>query len=70
MSTNTERAPVETSAERPAPRTDLDTQGKHGQPQGAKTLRWLSIEMIGEGTLPLSQAGTLVPRGDGDERGS
>jgi Family of unknown function (DUF6064) len=47
MSTNTERAPVETSAERPAPRTDLDTQGKHGQPQGAKTLRWLSIEMIG-----------------------
>ena len=47
MSTNTERAPVATPAERPAQRTDLDTQGKHGRPQDAMTLRRLSIEGIG-----------------------
>jgi Family of unknown function (DUF6064) len=47
MSTNTERASVETPAERPAPRPDLDTQGERGGPQGAKTLRRLSIEGIG-----------------------
>ncbi len=50
MSSNTERAPVETPAERPALRTDLDTQGKHGRPQDAMTLRWFSIEGIGLAT--------------------
>ena len=47
MSTNTERAPVATPVERPAPRPDLDTQGERGGPQGAKTVRRLSIEGIG-----------------------
>jgi Family of unknown function (DUF6064) len=47
MSTKIERAPVETKASRAAQRTDLDTQGERGGPQGAKTLRRLSIEGIG-----------------------
>ena len=47
MSSNTERAPVATPAERPALRTDLETQGKHGRPQDAMTVRRLSIEWIG-----------------------
>jgi hypothetical protein len=47
MSTTTERAPVATPAERTEQRTDLDTQGERGQPQDAKMLRRLSIEMIG-----------------------
>jgi hypothetical protein len=47
MSTKIERAPVATPAERAAPSTDLDTQGERGGPQGAKTLRRLSIEGIG-----------------------
>lgn len=47
MSTNIQRAPVATPAERAAPSTDLDTQGERGGPQGAKTLRRLSIEMSG-----------------------
>ncbi len=47
MSTKIERAPVATPAERAAPITDLDTQGERGGPQGAKTLRQLSIEMSG-----------------------
>ncbi len=47
MSTKIERAPVETPAERAAQRTDLDTQGERGRPQGAIRVRRLSIEMIG-----------------------
>ena len=47
MSTNTERAPVATPAERAAPRPDLDTRGERGGPHGAKTLRQLSLEGIG-----------------------
>jgi len=47
MSTNIRRAPVETPAERTEQRTDLDTKGERGQPQDAKTLRRLSVEMIG-----------------------
>jgi hypothetical protein len=47
MSTKIERAPVATPAERAAPSTDLDIQGERGRPQGAKTLRRLSIELIG-----------------------
>ena len=47
MSTNTERAPFETPAERAAPRTDLDTQGERGGPQDAMTVRRLSIDLIG-----------------------
>lgn len=47
MSTKIERAPVATPAERATPRPDLDTQGERGGPQGAKTLRRLSIEMSG-----------------------
>src|SRR5215467_5557522 len=47
MSTNTERAPVETPAERAVPRTDLDTQGERGRPQESMTVRRLSIEGIG-----------------------
>jgi Family of unknown function (DUF6064) len=38
---------LETKAERAAPSTDLDTQGERGGAQDAKTLRRLSIEMIG-----------------------
>ncbi len=47
MSTKIERAPVETKASRAQPRPDLDTQGERGRPQGARTLRRLSIEGIG-----------------------
>ena len=47
MSTNTERAPVETPAERAVPRTDLDTQGERGRPQDSMTVRRLSIDLIG-----------------------
>jgi hypothetical protein len=47
MSTKIERAPVETPAERAAQRTDLDTQGERGRPQGAIRVWRLSIEMIG-----------------------
>ena len=47
MSSNTERAPVATPAERATPRTDLDTQGERGRPEDSKTLRRLSIEGIG-----------------------
>jgi hypothetical protein len=47
MSTKIERAPDATPAERAAPRPDLDTQGERGGPQGARTLRRLSIEMSG-----------------------
>jgi len=47
MSTKIERAPVETPAERAAQRTDLDTQGERGRPQGAIKVRRLSIETIG-----------------------
>ena len=36
-----------TPAEPAQPRPDLDTQGERGGPQGAKTLRQLSIEMSG-----------------------
>jgi hypothetical protein len=47
MSTKLERAPVATPAEPTEQKTDLDTQGERGGPQGAKTLRRLSIEGIG-----------------------
>lgn len=47
MSTNIERAPVETPVERAAPRTDLDTQAERGQAQDSKTARRLFIEGIG-----------------------
>ena len=46
MSTKIEKAPVATPAERAAPRTDLNQEGEHGQPQDAKTLRRLSLEGI------------------------
>ncbi len=46
MSTNTERAPVETPAERAAPRTDLAIQGERDGPQNSKTVRRLSIELM------------------------
>jgi len=38
---------LETKASRAAPSTDLDTQGERGGPQGARTLRRLSIEISG-----------------------
>jgi len=38
---------LETKAERAAPSTDLDIQGERGEPQGAKSLRRLSVEMSG-----------------------
>lgn len=47
MSTNTERAPFETPAERAAQRTGLDTQGERGGPQDSMTVRRLSVEVIG-----------------------
>jgi hypothetical protein len=47
MSTKIERAPVATKASQATPKTDLDTQGEHGGPHGAKTLGQLSIEMSG-----------------------
>jgi len=47
MSTTIKRAPVATPAEQTEQKTDLDTKGERGQPQDAKTLRRLSIEMIG-----------------------
>ncbi len=47
MSTKIERASVATPAERTEQKTDLDTKGERGQPQDAKTLRRLSIEMSG-----------------------
>src|SRR6266487_1547854 len=47
MSANTEKAPFETTAERAAPRTDLDTQGKRGGPEDSKTVRRLSVKAIG-----------------------
>lgn len=47
MFTNTEKAPVETPAERTAPRTDFDTQGERHGPQESMTVRRLSIEGIG-----------------------
>src|SRR5512142_2915376 len=47
MSTTIKRAPVETPTEQTEQKTDLDTKGERGQPQDAKTLRRLSIEMIG-----------------------
>ncbi len=47
MSTNIKRVPFETSAERAAQRTDLDTEGERSGPQDSKTVRRLSIEMIG-----------------------
>ncbi len=47
MSTNTEKASVETPTEQAAPRTDLDTQGERGGPEDSMTLRRLSIEGIG-----------------------
>jgi Family of unknown function (DUF6064) len=46
MSTNTEKAPVETPAERVALRTDLDTQGKRSGSQDSMMVRRLSIEGI------------------------
>jgi hypothetical protein len=45
--TDTERAPIATPAERATPITDLDTQGERGRPQDSRTLRRLSIEGIG-----------------------
>jgi len=47
MSTKIERAPIATPEERATPRPDLDTQGERGGPQGARTLRRISIEMSG-----------------------
>jgi Family of unknown function (DUF6064) len=47
MSTKQEKAPIETLAERDAPRTDLDTQGEHIRQQDSKMVRRLSIERIG-----------------------
>jgi uncharacterized protein DUF6064 len=47
MSTNTERASVAILAERAAPRIDLDTQGERGGPRDSRTVRRLSVEMIG-----------------------
>jgi Family of unknown function (DUF6064) len=47
MSTNTERAPVETPAERAAQRTDLDTQSERGGPKDSKMVRRLSVKAIG-----------------------
>lgn len=38
MSTNTKRSSVVTPTERNAPRTDLDTQHKHGRPQDPRTV--------------------------------
>src|SRR5579884_3559406 len=46
MSTNTERAPVATPAERTEQRTDHDTQGERGRPQDAMSVRRLSVEGI------------------------
>jgi len=47
MSTNTEKAPVETPAERAVPRTDLDTQGERSRTQDSRTVRHLFIEGVG-----------------------
>jgi len=47
MSTNTEKAPFETPAERAAKRIDLDTQGESGGADDSMTLRRLSVEVIG-----------------------
>jgi hypothetical protein len=47
MSTDIKRAPVETPIERTEQKTDLDTKVERGGPQDAKTLRRLSIELIG-----------------------
>jgi hypothetical protein len=47
MSTPLKRAPVATPSKRTEQSTDLDTQGERGGPQGAKTLRRLSIEGLG-----------------------
>ena len=57
MSTKIERAPVATPAERATPRPDLDTQGERGGPQSARTLRRLSVEMIG---LAVAVVATVV----------
>jgi len=47
MSTDIKRAPVETKTSRTEQKTDLFTKGERGGPQDTKTLRRLSIEMIG-----------------------
>ena len=47
MSTNTEKAPVETPAEQGVSRTDLDTQGELAGPQDSRTVWRLTIEGIG-----------------------
>ena len=46
MSTKIERAPVATPAEQATPKTDLDIQGEHCVPHGAKTLGQLSIARL------------------------
>ena len=60
MSTNTERAPFETPAERAAQRTDLDTQGERGGPEDSMTVRRLSVEAIG---LAAAVVATIVTYG-------
>jgi protein-S-isoprenylcysteine O-methyltransferase Ste14 len=57
MSSKRERAPVAMPAERARPRSDLGTQGERGGPQGAKTLRRLSVEMSG---LAAATVATIV----------
>ena len=47
MSTNTERVPLETPAERAAPRTGLDSKVERGGPQDSMTVRRLFIAGIG-----------------------
>jgi Family of unknown function (DUF6064) len=46
MSTNIEKAPVETSVERPESRTELAIQDQHSGPQDSKTVRRLAIEGV------------------------
>jgi len=60
MSTNIARAPVQTPAERAAPRTDFDTQGERGRPQDAMRVRRLSVEMIGLAAALVATIGMYV----------
>ena len=46
MSTNTEKAAVETTSEQDAPGTELAIQGEHGRPQDSTTMQRLFIEGI------------------------